>query len=510
MPRKLSIYVCEVCGSEFQSRSYPSPRSCKNKKCKHIIKSQSASERDYSNRWLIKTCLTCGKEFETRISIDANYCSNDCNLRSKERKENLSKKYKGKTLEERGWNEKAIEKDKQIKIERNLEMKGKSYEELYPNKEKREEYRDKLREASSGKNNPMSFQNRKEFYKNKIQKRLENNNLQLLDYEIITRKNDKNTYYKIKCLNCNNEFYSYLACGNIPLCNKCAPSCSKMQNEIFNLFNDLKEKVFSNKRDILNGKELDVFIPSHNLAIEFNGLYWHSEKQGKNKNYHLNKTKKCQEQGIKLVHMFEDEWINKKEIVKSILKSKLGIYKEKIGARKCIVKEINNKIAFDFLENNHIQGGINSKYNYGLFFENELISIISISKSRFKKDCLEITRFANKLNYSIIGGFSKLFSFFKKNNNFNRLKTYADIRYFDGKVYEKNGFVFSHCSNPNYYYLDKNYNKRYNRIKFQKHKLKNLLENFNSSLTEWENMLNNGYDRIWNCGNKVYVYEDNK
>jgi len=158
MPRKIRIYKCELCRDEFESRSYPPPRSCTKKECRYIIKSQSAKERDYSDKWLIKKCLTCEKEFKTRISKETNYCSNDCNLRSEERKINLSKKYKGKTLKERGWSDKAIIEDKKIKIKRNLKMKGKNYEELYPEKEKRGVYLNKLKKASSGKNNPMSYE----------------------------------------------------------------------------------------------------------------------------------------------------------------------------------------------------------------------------------------------------------------------------------------------------------------------------------------------------------------
>ena len=158
MPRKLSTYKCEVCGDEFETRSYPQPRSCSKKECRFLIKSITGKGRISADRWLTKKCLTCGKEFETRISREKTYCSNECSLISEERKINLSNKYTGKTLEERGWSKEAIEKDIKIKSKRNKEMVGKNYVELYPDMDKRNEYLKKLQEASTGDNNPMSYE----------------------------------------------------------------------------------------------------------------------------------------------------------------------------------------------------------------------------------------------------------------------------------------------------------------------------------------------------------------
>ena len=215
---------------------------------------------------------------------------------------------------------------------------------------------------------------------------------------------------------------------------------------------------------------------------------------------------KCKEKGIQLIHIFEDEWINKQEIVKSIIKNKLGLTETKIYARKCLIKNINNKEATDFLNDNHVQGRINGKH-VGLYFKDELVSILTIGKTRFnKKYEYEILRFCNKINTNTIGGFSKLLKYVIKNHSICSLITYADIRYSDGKLYNSSGFNQLNKSTPNYFYLDKNYNSRLSRIQFQKHKLKNLLESFDPKLTEWQNMQLNGYDRIWDCGNLVYEY----
>ena len=126
---------------------------------------------------------------------------------------------------------------------------------------------------------------------------------------------------------------------------------------------------------------MDIIIPSKNIAIEFDGLYWHNETKV-NKNYHLNKTIECLTNGIRLIHIFEDEWVNKKEIVKSRLNTILGNVTNKIYARKCEIKEISNETCKTFLDNNHIQGGINAPIRYGLFYNDDLVSVMNFCKPR--------------------------------------------------------------------------------------------------------------------------------
>lgn len=345
--------------------------------------------------------------------------------------------------------------------------------------------------------------------KEKISLFLNNNNLQLLgNYNIQRKRNvDENVFYDFKCLKCNTVFESHLH-SNVPRCPKCFPKYSSIaEQEIKEFIKNLGFDVLENDRKTI-GKELDILVLEKNLAIEFNGLYWHREQNGKDRKYHLNKSNLCKEKNIDLIHIFEDEWFYKKDIIRSIIKNKLGIIDNKIYARKCEIREISNKEAIEFYKKNHIQGGINSKINIGLYYNNELVSCLSFSKFRFLTDEVkryEITRFANKLNNSVIGGFSKLLSFFKKNFVFSEIITYSDKRYFNGEIYKNNGFEQSKDTQPDYFYVRKSEVKRYNRMAFQKHKLSNLLESYNKDLTEYENMLNNGYDRIWGCGNHKFI-----
>jgi len=311
--------------------------------------------------------------------------------------------------------------------------------------------------------------------------------------------------YSWICTKCGNVFEDNLDNGKIPRCLICFPLLighSIREKEIYNFVKNYFPDSVANIRSILSNRcELDIYIPSKNLAIEFNGLHWHSELQGKDKNYHLNKTLQCQEKGIQLIHIFEDEWLNNREIIESILKSKLNLIINKIPARKCTINPVNREEAFNFLDSNHLQGFINGTH-LGLFYNNELVSILTYGKPRFnKKYEVEILRFCNKINTIVVGGLSKLL----KRINSKSIITYVDRRYGTGKSYESVGFKLVGKSFPSYYYTKKNDCIRYNRLQFQKHLLESKLESFDPSLTEWQNMQLNGYDRIWDCGNLVYV-----
>jgi hypothetical protein len=318
------------------------------------------------------------------------------------------------------------------------------------------------------------------------------------------------TFYKFKCNVCKNEFEDNLYSGNIPRCLKCYPHNrfkSKIEDEILAFVKNLNLEVITHDRDILGGNEIDIYIPTLNLAIECDGIYWHSELSGgKNKQYHLEKTKKCLEKNIRLIHIWDYEWLNKKDIIKSIILSKIGKV-EKIYARKCIIKEVNDFDKSNFLINNHIQGDDKSSIKIGLYYDNKLVSIMTFVKSRYdKKYQYEISRYCNILNTKIVGGASKIFSYFIKSYNPNSIITYSDMRLFDGGVYKNIGMNFVKITPPNYHYFDKNNCIPLTRISFQKHKLSRILKTFNSKLSEWENMQINGYDRIWDCGHFKYEW----
>lgn len=319
------------------------------------------------------------------------------------------------------------------------------------------------------------------------------------------RDSDKNEnhLYEFKCLKCGNIFTDNLH-SRIPRCLECNPvQKSLSEKEILDFVSSLGFEALSGDRNIIKPLELDIVVPEKKLAIEFNGLYWHSFQSGKDKNYHLDKSIAARNNGYFLLHIFEDEWINKREIVESIISNKLGVFEKRIFARKCSIEEVDNKTAEDFFNRTHIQGHSPSSVNIGLFCDDGLVSCISFSKPRYNKDYdWEIIRFSNELNTLVVGGFSKLLRYFTKNYN-GDIITYSDRRLFDGNVYRNNGFKELDPSKPNYYYVKGN-SGRMSRVRFQKHKLKNLLENYDDTITEKENMSNNGYQWIYDCGNWVF------
>jgi len=355
------------------------------------------------------------------------------------------------------------------------------------------------------------IQKRNMFKKIKSGQRTNYKYVPLFSYDEFKGVHHKHKYLWF-CLNCSTKFNDHIDDGHIPRCPICVPinkGFSKMEKEISEFIQSLNIDLIENDRHIIPPKELDIYIPSHNLAIEFDGLYWHSEITGrKNQLYHLEKTEQCEEKGIQLLHIFEDEWINKPLIVKSMIKNKLGKSTQRMYGRKCEIVQIPFRDARYFFNQNHIQGcGTPSKLCFGLMYDMNLVAVASFSKPRYnKKYDYELVRYATKRNTSVIGGFSKLLSYFVKNFSPKNILSYADRRYSTGGVYDKCGFTQLKTSKPNYFYIEKDLT-RSSRVKYQKHKLSQILDIFDPILTEWQNMQLNDYDRIWDCGNLVFLYE---
>lgn len=320
--------------------------------------------------------------------------------------------------------------------------------------------------------------------------------------------------YKFKCNKCNMEFFDCLEDGDMPRCPTCFKGKSFFEKEVLDYVKSVLPEgtdVIENDKTILNGKELDIYIPSRKFAIECNGLYWHGEVGGnKNKRYHIDKLTECESSGIRLFHILEDEWETKKEIVQSKIDRLLMVGDiQKIYARKCKIREITSSEKRIFLSSNHIQGNDNSGICLGLWLTGKLVAVMTFStkrafinyKNRDSKGEYELSRYAALKDCSVIGGAGKLMSHFIKNYNPSKIISYADRRWSNGNLYEKLGFKKMNAGTPNYWYFGKgNDYKRLHRFGFAKHTLEKKLANFDSTLTEWENMQNHGWDRIWDCG----------
>jgi transposase len=266
--------------------------------------------------------------------------------------------------------------------------------------------------------------------------------------------------------------------------------------------------IIPNARGIIDNLELDIYLPEINLAIEYNGVYSHlfrpeetNFSKRKDKLYHVTKTNLCEKRGIQLLHIFSSSWISKKEIWKSIIGHKLG-KSIKIHARKCIIKDVSVYDKNIFMDENHLQGKDKSLLKYGLYYNGELLSVITFGKSRYNKNYdWELIRFAIKKGYSISGGFSKLLNHFKKFHN-GSIVSYADRTYSNGKLYETNGFKLLKINDPAYWYVKKNTETLIHRSNFRKDKIK---QNISDKRTEDEIMREKGFNKIFDCGTKTYV-----
>lgn len=309
------------------------------------------------------------------------------------------------------------------------------------------------------------------------------------------------------CNICKTKFYADICNKASPICSKCNPKNRKTQQELVSFIQKYTTPI-QNYRKAIPNREIDIFIPSKNIGIEFNGNYWHSDKNIIDSNYHLNKSVLCEQNNIRLIQVFEDEWRNKKRIVQQRIKHILGYTSYKLYARCCEVRLIDKALKSKFLTKYHIQGNSASDVDIGLFYKDNLVSVMSFIRGRQSLNTRidwELIRYANIFSFTIVGAASRLLSFFEKLYKPKEVVSYADRRWSTGNVYKKLGFSLSHVSSPGYWYLDNTYLNRYHRYTFRKNVLKYKIKNYDESLTESENMKNNGYSKIWDCGNYVFV-----
>ena len=320
------------------------------------------------------------------------------------------------------------------------------------------------------------------------------------DYSLVEYKTDRDN---IKIVCSKHGIFNQTAVNHYKGsgCPKCAGKISKAELEIQEFISQYVEIIKGNRKITGDGKEIDIYIPSKNIAIEYNGLYFHSDKFQET-NYHLDKTKKCEEKGIKLIHIFEDEWEYKKEIVKSRILNLIGKTPNKIFARNTEIREVESKEAMKFLNDNHLQGKFGAKVKLGLYYNNELVSLMTFGDLRKNLGSTkeigsyELFRFCNKLNTTVIGGASKLLKHFEKNYKPISIISYADKRWSQGDLYENLNFNLEGTSKPNYFYIKGN--KRENRFLYRKDVL--VSEGYDINKTEKEIMKDRGYYRIYDCG----------
>jgi hypothetical protein len=295
-------------------------------------------------------------------------------------------------------------------------------------------------------------------------------------------------------------------------CGICSTPFSRAEKEICSYVKSIHTgEVYENSRQIIPPYELDIFIPAKKIAIEYCGLYWHSEVEGeKARSYHYDKMMACAGQGIRLITVFEDEYINRPEVVKSRIMNAIGLCPRRFFARKCEVKEISKEVSSKFLLGNHLQGNSNSIIGFGLFSGEELLQVFTmgyVARHHTSVDgkYLELKRFASFPGVSVVGGASKLFSVAKKyaiEEGFTHIKSYCDMRYANitKPVYEDLGFVLQTFTKYTPHYIKEG-------IRYRNQGLRKTPEERITGKTEWELRREQGYDRIWDCGHRTYVYK---
>jgi hypothetical protein len=484
------------------------------------INERSFSEKIYhfinKSEFLI-VCKNCGSKatkYRGLVNGYLDYCSSVCSNSSKDVMKKKEKSY----LEKYGvtnpsHSEEIINKIKDTFIKK-----------YGGNPVKNEKIKEKIRSTSLKKYNdthPFGANStlRKE-YNIKIENEFRE---KYKDLNILVYNTAKNSTCIIECDVCKNNYeiskwnlhQRYIRHDNSlnSLCTICNPIGSSvitaMESFIGNL---LESKKIEYKRDrkIINPYEIDFLIEEKKIGIETNGIYWHSSKF-KDKGYHLNKTERCLEKNISLIHIFEDEFVLKKNIVESRILSILGYHDKKIYARKCIIKEINSIDANNFLDNNHLQGRSGATIRLGLFLNDQMVSLMTFGKerrslgSKHKEGSWELIRFCNKINHVVIGGASKLLKYFIKNSNPDKITSFCDRRWSPNTDFYSNlGFNFIHNTDPNYWYYKNNTYEKSHRYNYRKDVLVKKGHDLNK--TELEIMDGLGYLRVYDCGSSKWEW----
>lgn len=359
-------------------------------------------------------------------------------------------------------------------------------------------------------------------------------------YTVVDGKRVETKKYSISCLKCKGCFDVSLADGNIPtncyICEKQKSGTSKIEDEIDIFLKSLN--IDFKRNDIKKIAPLEIdFIIDNKIGIELNGLYYHSYEYlnkgkvknsiytdkgltpNKGKNFHLLKTILAEENNINLFHIMENEWLYKKDIVKSMIKYELGLIGNKINARDLVVKEIPTKEAKEFLEENHLQGQTNASIRYALVDEEgKIYSLMTFSKNRYSKEDYELVRFVNLKNHIVRGGASRLLKSFRREHS-GSIITFADRRHSKGSLYNTLGFKEQYVIEPQYKYMKNG--KLFHRMFFQKKNMKKmyknyiekktntsgfgLIKNYSDDLTGEENIIKNKINKIYDSGHIKYI-----
>ena len=510
--------VCKYCNKVF-SIEESSKKSFCSKTCQYKFSHQKAAKTlnkvfSFSNK---RKCLNCSKEFIPTTGSKVKTCSTKCGYeyRSKTSQKPI-KLYKkcivcGKEFKDPSYGiTKTCSKDCALESRRrtNIERYG------VPNAMQNSIVKNKLQKNNIKRIGTPTFAQSK---------------LSLYIRNILSSKEELEDLYIKQDLTISeiaaqlqvSDFCigSYLKKHHIPVREW---KKSHMQKKLAEWIKSLGFDILIDKKSILpSKKEIDIYIPSKKIAIEFNGLFWHSEKYlRKNRHqdpkvYHLNKTKDAESVDIHLVHIYEDDWRDKQDIVKNRLLQILGKTTDRIFARSCEIREVSFGEASVFLNEYHIQGSCNSKVQLGLYYHEQLVAVMTfgslrkaLGQSSSSREW-ELLRFVSK--GTVVGGASKLLKHFIDKYHPKQIISYADRDWttdIQPNLYNRIGFIKVDDGSPGYWYIING--TREHRFNWRKSELPKKLDIFDPDKSEYQNMLDNGYDRIWGCGSFKYLWTKEK
>lgn len=303
-------------------------------------------------------------------------------------------------------------------------------------------------------------------------------------------------------------------------CPGCFRIKSRQETEVYDFICALLPGIEVRGRDrfALDGLELDVYIPSRLIAVEYCGLHWHGELQSGSHTRHLAKLRCCDKMGIRLITVFADEWLMARKAVEGYLRSIFNSGIDFIfGARKCSIKPVDFIKAANFIELNHVQGcGLRGNVSYAIYHNDNMLAVAVFRKSTSKgrgapeEGCWELTRYCVGAGFRVQGGLGKILSVFKTEYNPEKIITFADKRWSHGDLYRATGFVLEGVLPPSYWYFKKGTSgPRFHKSGFRK---PILLSRYGGDpqLSEWKLAQAAGFDRIWDCGLERWVWYNSK
>jgi hypothetical protein len=338
-----------------------------------------------------------------------------------------------------------------------------------------------------------------------IKQRIEANDGIVVVGDLSDYESDKVPNIRVRCTKCNEEWFSSLRVLQWGRCRTCDPTGSRQQGDVMRFIKELGVNVLKEDRSIIQGNkrmaELDIYVPQARFAVEYNGLYWHSSLC-KSDVYHDRKSQQCAQAGVLLMHVFSDEWNDRPDIVKSMIRHRLGLPARKVDARKCNIIPLPDFEKTMFFKQNHIDGDVRSKVAFALTIDFEVVAAISLrqpfQRKKYGPDVIEVARICTLKNTSVRGGIGRLTAEARrwaKDNGFASMMSYVDTRHGITDGWKMSGWTLSDETPPRWWWTD--FTQRFNRFKFKADRA--------NGLTEVQVADQAGVVKIHGCRNHVYT-----